>query len=483
MAVVSHHREKLDWRNPPESPRSMRKAHLVGACGSGMKALAEVLLDRGWLVSGSDTTANSPIGMELREKGVALRVGHSTAGLTEELDLLVYSPAVPLENLERRWATRHNIPQLSYPEMLGELMRQKCGVSIAGTHGKSTTTALTGWILQAAGLSPTVFVGAELRDRQANGWSGAGSQVVVESCEYRRHFLSLQPHLAAILGIEADHFDCYASLEETAAAFHDFCLLLPQNGLLVVPADSQVTLDATAECAARREIFGIECAADWQAQNLRATTRGTCFEIYYQGRLFLDAELPIPGRHMVGNAVAAVALCHEAGATAEGIKQGLESFPGLKRRFEITGNWGEITLVDDYAHHPSAIEATLRTAREQFGDRRLICVFQPHQVSRTLGLFDEFSRAFTQADQVWLVPVYGARESFAAELTEVSRELTSLILQQGVEAHFSESLDQSLASLDDAVRPGDVLMTLGAGDIDRLNHALTCRLSRNHTTR
>lgn len=483
MAVVSSHREKLDWRNPPGSPRSTGRAHLVGACGSGMKALAEVLLDRGWLVSGSDTTANSTIGLELREKGVTLRVEHSTAGLTEELDLLVYSPAVPQENPERCWAIRHNIPQLSYPEMLGGLMREKCGISIAGTHGKSTTTALTGWILQAAGLSPTVFVGAELRDRQTNGWSGTGSHVVVESCEYRRHFLSLQPHLAAILGIESDHFDCYASLEETAAAFHDFAQLLPENGLLVVPADSPVTLQATAECAARHETFGIDCVADWQAQNLRPTSRGIRFEALYQGRHFLEAELPIPGRHMVGNALAAVALCHEAGATAAGMKHGLESFPGLKRRFEITGNWGGITLVDDYAHHPSAIEATLRTAREQFGNRRLVCVFQPHQVSRTLGLFDEFSRAFHLADQVWLVPVYGARETFAAELTEVSQELTNLIYRQGVEAHFYESLDQSLASLEDAVRPGDVLMTLGAGDIDRLNHALTCRLSRNHAPR
>ena len=566
-------------------PGTARVAHLVGVCGSGMKALAEVLVARGWRVSGSDLQADSSAGESLRQRGVRVFVEHSASQIPADVELLVYSTAIKADNPERMWAAELGVPALAYHEMLGELMRNggsvavgtggaplsgglrpstdilqefqgdrarvasssgglrpplAClGICIAGTHGKSTTTALTGCILTSAGLDPTVLVGAEVCGRNANGWAGAGPHLVVESCEYQRHFLSLRPQMAAILGIEADHFDCFADLEATVQAFREFASLVPSDGLIVIHADCAASRAACTGAVAQVETFSMErgdrvavgdpagnfgegksrdadasgesgglrpplaCAwkgnsrdADalgesgglrpplacaWRAVDIEKIPLGHRFRILHQGREFCTTQLRIPGRHHVLNALAAAALCHRAGASPTQIAAGIEQFRGIRRRFEVLGDCDGVTLVDDYAHHPTAIRATLRTAREEFGGRRLVCVFQPHQVSRTLGLIEDFSKSFWAADEVWIVPVYGARETYQRELIEVSTRLAEMVAAQGVAARFSGSLDQTRASLDDTLRPGDVLLTLGAGDIDRIHHACTRRLQRNHS--
>lgn len=491
-----------------------RVAYFVGICGSGMKALAEVFVGRGWRVLGSDLQADSAAGDALRRQGVRVFPDHAAAHIPENCELLVYSSAVKGDNPERVWAGARGVPALAYHELLGELMCDRIGVSIAGTHGKSTTAALTGCILTSAGLRPTVVVGAEVRGHQANGWSGDGPHLVAESCEYQRHFLSLQPRFATILGIEEDHFDCFKDVTETIAAFRDFALRLPADGLLVIPGYSESCWMAREGIAARVETIGFgpwkgengiagdsagglalrlpglreyvpapatrltppPLGADWQAANIEKIPLGHRFDIWHAGQHFCSTTLRIPGRHHVLNALAAAALCYRAGANAGQIAAGIEGFRGIRRRFEVLEDWLGATVVDDYAHHPTAIRATLQTAREEFGDRRLICVFQPHQVSRTLGLLAEFASSFRDADQVNIVPVYGARETYQGELVEVSRRLAEMIGAQGVAAGFSGSLDQTRASLEDTLRPGDVLLTLGAGDIDRIHHALTCRL-------
>ena len=446
-----------------------------------MKALAEVFIGRGWRVTGSDLQANSPAGETLRRRGVQLFARHSADHIPADTRLLVYSSAVPDENPERHWAWQHNVPAFPYHEMLGQLMRARTGLSIAGTHGKSTTTALTGCILTSAGLAPTVLVGAEVCGLDANGWTGEGPHVVVESCEYRKHFLSLQPQMAAILGIEADHFDCFADVPETVQAFHEFALQVPSTGLVVIHDACESSRVACRDIAATIETFSFRgdssaSEANWQAAAIEKVPLGHRFRIVYQGSDFCETELHIPGRHHVLNALAAAALCHRAGATAQQIADGIAGFRGIRRRFEVLGEVQGVMVVDDYAHHPTAIQATLRTAREEFGDRRLVVVFQPHQVSRTNGLLEDFSRSFELADDVTIGPVYGARESYQKELLDVSRRLAEMIAGQGVTARFSGSLDQTRASLDDTLRPKDVLLTLGAGDIDRIHHALTRRL-------
>ncbi len=454
--------------------------YLVGACGSGMKALAEVLVGRGWRVTGADLQAESPAGISLRQRGVTLFADHSARHIPADVTLVVYSSAVKPENPERQWASEHRVASCAYHEMLGELMHDAVGISIAGTHGKSTTTAMTGCVLTSAGLEPTVLVGAEVCGVQANGWMGAGRHLVVESCEYRRHFLSLHPQMATILGIEADHFDCFADVAETIQAFHEFALQLPASGLLVVHQECESSLAACRDVTAQVETFSFNPGADWQAADVEKIPLGHRFRVLYRGQEFCRVQLRIPGRHHVLNALAATALCHRAGASPAQIADGFTRFRGIRRRFEVLGTLNGVTVVDDYAHHPTAIRATLQTAREEFGDRRLVCVFQPHQVSRTMGLLADFATSFAAADLVFIVPVYGAREIYQKELVEVSTRLAELIAEQGVVARYSGSLDQTRASLDDTLRPRDVLLTLGAGDIDRIHYDLTCRLQRNH---
>ena len=457
-----------------------RSAHLVGVCGSGMKALAELLSGLGWKVSGSDQIAPEAAVTSLARRGLRVHAGHHVRFLPDETDIVVYSPAVGPENAERRRAAKLGIPQLSYSQMLGTLMKGRRGVCIAGTHGKSTTTAMTGWILSVAGFSPSVVIGAELREAGASGWSGEGEHFVVESCEFQRSFLDLSPRDAAILGIEPDHFDCFAQFDETIAAFAAFAQNVPASGRLLVPACCEASKAAVLAAAARVETFSVEGPADWQADDVRPTHEGSRFRIFYRGDFVAELALRIPGRHNVANALAAAALAHSAGVPNSAIREALAEFPGVCRRFEPVGSWRGAALIDDYAHHPTAIAAVLATARERFPGRRLWCVFQPHQVSRTQALFGDFVRSLSSADRILVLPVFAARELVHDEPLEVSRELACRIASAGGAARFEASLDRAVATLEDELEPGDVLITMGAGDIGKVHHAFTRRIPRHH---
>lgn len=480
---------------------SPRSAHLVGVCGAGMKALAELLVARGCTVTGSDMQLSSATSEMLLRRGLRVHQGHHGRFLPENADVLVYSPAVGPKNPERLLAARRGTPQFSYSQMLGQLMHSKIGLSIAGTHGKSTTTAMTGAILSQAGLSPSVVVGAELRDAQRSGWAGSGPHFVVESCEYQRNFLDLAPQHAAILAIEPDHFDCFQNFDETIAAFAAFAQRVPKSGTLLISADCQASRSIGATVAASVETFSLNNGADWWAADLRPTKSGIRYRAFYQGEYFSEISLQVPGNHNVLNSLAAAALCHRVGAKPVDVREGLADFPGLRRRFEPRGSWRGVTLIDDYAHHPTEVRATLKAAREQFSGRRVWCVFQPHQVSRTRALLQEFSESFHDADRLLVAPVFAAREKVQQEPREASQELVDRIaaLQQigaadrlttskrgaatkrGV--RLSPTLDHTLATLDDELRPGDVLITMGAGDIGQLHDAFTRRLQRDHHSR
>jgi UDP-N-acetylmuramate--alanine ligase len=445
-----------------------------------MKALAELLAGSGWAVSGSDANATSTVALALAERGLRIHPGHHRGFLADQTDVLVYSPAVGSENVERIEARRRGIPQLSYSQMLGHLMRGRSGVCVAGTHGKSTTTAMTGCILTSAGLAPSVLIGAEVCGLGANGWYGGGEHFVVESCEFQRSFLDLSPRYAAILGIEPDHFDCYAHFDETIAAFAAFAQKAPADGKLLIHAGCQATKAACIAASAPVETFGVETPADWQASDLRQAQAGTRFRIFHRGEFFAEILLPVPGAHNVSNAVAAAALAHSAGASAAAVREGLAEFPGVCRRYETVGSWRGVTLIDDYAHHPTAVSAVLATARSQFPKRRLWCVFQPHQVSRTRALFHEFAASLTAADQTLLLPVFAAREDVHDEPLQISRELAETIAAIGGRARAVDTLDQAMRTLEDELLPGDVLITMGAGDIGKVHHAFTRRLHGHH---
>jgi len=448
-----------------------------------MKALAELLMSRGCRVTGSDLQPTPPMNALFASKGLRIHQGHHGRFLPPDVDALIYSPAVDALNPERQLAAQRGIPQFSYSQMLGALMRNKVGISIAGTHGKSTTTAMTGCALTSAGLQPSVIIGAELRDRKVSGWSGDGPHFVVESCEYQRSFLDLSPQLAAILGVEPDHFDCYHQFDETIAAFSAFAQRVPADGLLLIRGDCEAARASSLAAVAPVETFSLQPEADWWGADLRPTTEGTRFRVFYHGEYFTEISLRVPGEHNVLNALAAVALCQRAGAPPAAIRDGLAEFAGIRRRFEPVGSWRGVTLIDDYAHHPTEVLTTLTAARHRFGSRRIWCVFQPHQVSRTNALMQEFSRSFVPANEILILPVFAAREAVHGEPHAASAELARLIGEAGGRARFSGALDQTVATLEDELRPGDVLITMGAGDIGQVHHAFTQRLQRNHSPR
>jgi UDP-N-acetylmuramate--alanine ligase len=306
---------------------------------------------------------------------------------------------------------------------------------------------------------------------------------VAECCEFRRSFLDLSPTYAAILNIEADHFDCFRDIGETRDAFRQFASRVPSEGLLVVRSDVRATLEgarlsAKGTAPARVETFAIGSSATWMAESLRPTPEGISFDALYRGSVVGRFALTIPGRHNVLNALAAIALCRGIGLQIPEIQTGLAEFRGIRRRFELIGTPNGLVWIEDFAHHPTEVRATLEAARERYGRRRLWCLFQPHQVSRLKSLFAGFAASFDRADQILIAPVYAARE-VRDESNSIARRLADEIARNGRPARFCADLDRMAATIDDEARAGDIVISMGAGDIGRVYHAYTRRLQRN----
>jgi UDP-N-acetylmuramate--alanine ligase len=470
-------------------PSEARRAHLVGVAGAGMRALAEVLLGWGWQLSGSDL-AIAPV-RGLAREGVRLHEGHSAAHLPPQADLLIYSAAVPPSNPELRRAAQLAIPAYSYFEMLGRLVSGRHTLAVAGTHGKSTVTAMAAEIFVRAGRDPTVFCGAAALGRSSGGRAGKGELMLIEACEYQANFLHLRPRHAVILGIEPDHFDCYPSPAELEEAFARFAGLVPADGLLLARHNCPTSRRIAAELACRVETFGIDGRADWSARKLSGRRARYSFEICSHRRPLCRVSLPFPGRHNVVNALAAAALAWENGVSAERIAWALGRFRGLQRRLELLGTWRGVVLVDDYAHHPTEVVATLGTLRRMFPGRRLWCVFQPHQVSRTARLLDELAESLQNADRVLVAEIFRAREGpprhgevTAADLAQRIREVSAVppasrgVAVEVPEVHAAEDITRLLET---RLAPGDVLVTMGAGDIRRICDGLIDRFREDRS--
>jgi UDP-N-acetylmuramate--alanine ligase len=373
-----------------------------------MRALAEVLHGWGAIVSGSD--------LDLREvnslagQGITLFSGHAAENLPPQAELVVHSNAVPPDNPELQRAAERGLRIRSYFQMLAELTAEGHLIAVAGTHGKSMTAALLGQILSDAGSSPTVFCGAALHGRVSGGRPGSRDLFVAEACEYRRNFLRLRPQQAAILGIEPDHFDCYPTSEDLAVAFTQFARQIPATGYLLVRHGCAASQTAARAASCRVESFGFAREADWSAEIRRGKATEERFTVTYRGRPQLDVQLPMPGRHQILNALAATVLSLQNGVAAECIRNSLARFPGLKRRFEMVGCFNGTEWIDDYAHHPTEVETTLQTVKKIYPDRRVYCVFQPHQVLRTARLLDEFALSLQNADIMLIAEIYRARE-------------------------------------------------------------------------
>lgn len=443
-----------------------RSVHFVGIKGTGMSALAQILKANGVTVTGSDVEETFPTDHGLRMAGITPYRGFDAAHVGDP-EVVVASPAYGPDNPEVAEAVRRGLPVFSYPEFLGRLMSEKRGVAVAGTHGKTTTTAMVAHVLSRAGLDPQAVIGV------GDAYTGRGDLLIAESCEYRRHFLNYPAEMAVVTNIELDHPDYFRTVEDYEAAFREFTSRLPERGLLLVCGDDPRA--AGLPTRARRVTYGFGPANDYRLE-LLPPGEGNRYRVYRRGESLGEFRLGIPGSHNALNSVAAIALADELGVPLETVREALASFRGVRRRFEYLGEYRGAAVYDDYAHHPTAIAATVRACRDAMPGRRLWVVFQPHTYSRTRALLDEFAAALAAADRVVLAEIYAsARENPTRDnggRPVSSRDIAERIPGGPEKVAYFYGLADITAYLREQLRPGDVLVTMGAGDIYRVGQAL-----------
>lgn len=452
------------------------RTHFIGVGGSGMCGAAAMLLQLGARVTGSDHVAFEGMG-PLVEAGARIAVGHRETHLDPGVDLAVVSAAIPETNPELTFARKHQIPVLKYAELVGILMQLHAqGVAIAGTHGKSTTTALCTHLCGRAGLIPSFLVGARSRQLGGSSHVGDGRLFIVEACEFNRSFLQLFPQSAAVLNIEPDHLDCYRDLDAIVEAFTAFARQVAPEGLIVCNGEDPLARRAVADAAADVETFGFSEPADWRAEELACDQGCYEFRVWYRGLPFLQSRLSIPGRHNVSNALAAIALAHHQGVDAAAMTAALPAFEGVQRRMTCRGRGHGVTIVDDYAHHPTEVRVTIEAARRHYEPRRMWVVFQPHQNARTRHFLDQFADSFELADEVVVPDVYGARENdeHGAHWCG-SAELVSRMCRRGVRATYLSTLSAAAEHVIRHALDGDLVVTMGAGDVWKVADELVAR--------
>jgi UDP-N-acetylmuramate--alanine ligase len=441
-----------------------RHIHMVGIGGIGMSGMAEILLLKDFTVTGSDTTMNDTIA-RLEELGAQVHIGHDNENI-EGADVVVYTSAVQAdENIETRAAIEQGIPVIKRAEMLAELMRIKYGVGIAGTHGKTTTTTLTGHVIQDGELDPTIIVGGKVHSfSETNAVVGEGDIFVVEADEFDRTFLRLTPSLAVITNIEADHLDIYENLENVKQAFIDFANKVPFYGAVVLCLDDRTVRSIIPEIDRRIISYGLTPQAQIRAVDIKTDHFNSIFTVLHEDEELGTVKLKSPGKHNVKNALAAVAAGLELNITWKQIKTGLERFEGIFRRFQLKSDRDDIMVIDDYAHHPTEIQATLKAARSGWKNRRIIGVFQPHLYSRTQELYKEFGLSFFDAELCVITDVYPAREK---PIEGVSGKLIADTAKKygHRHVHYVEDKKDLPAKLQELAQEGDLFITMGAGDI------------------
>lgn len=440
-------------------------AHLVGIGGIGLSGLARLMAGRGWSVTGSDLRPNAQTS-ELEALGIKIHGGHDAKHLPGACDLVVRSAAVGDDNPEIAAARAANVPVLLHAEMLGRLMGERSGIAVAGCHGKTTTTAMIAYILSRAGFEPSFLCGGVIPQLGTNAAGGAGKHFVAEACEFNRSFLKLAPQCAVITNIEEDHLDYYKDLDEIAAAFREFAALVGEKGVVIGGVDSPPVEELIKTLKGKGESYSIEKDADWTAKKIAVEGGLWKFDVLKYGKAFGSFGLAVPGIHNVSNALAAIAACTWAGVGRELIELALTEFSGAERRFQVLGERNGAVVIDDYGHHPTEIQATLRAVKERFPGKKIWCVFQPHQYSRTRVFLKEFARSFGDAHLVLLPEIYEARDGDAEKHKVSSADLAKLLDANGKAALFLPSFDHVVAFLEDKVDPSVVVVTMGAGNVD-----------------
>ncbi len=442
---------------------SVKRLHFIGIGGIGMSGIAEILISQGFKVSGSDLS-QSEVTDHLASLGATIQIGHDEKNI-EGADVVVYSSAVKqTDNPELRAAIAKKIPTIRRAEMLAEVARLTYCLGVAGTHGKTTTTSMNALVMMKAGIDPTVIVGGKLRGLGgSNARLGAGDWTVVEADEFDRSFLQLQPTIAVITNVEEDHLDIYSGLDDIKNAFVEFANKVPFYGLVVACIDDKGMRDIIPRINKRILTYGLSPHADVRARHISFKNLSSHSTIYIHGEVVGELELNIPGRHNIKNALAAVAVAHSLGIPFETIKAALGEFTGVFRRFEVKGTYNGVMVVDDYAHHPSELKATLQAAQSGW-EGRVVAVFQPHTFTRTRDFVQEFGKSFEDADVLVVTDVYPAREK---PIEGITGEIISAAAQKfgHKEVHYVQDKNALPDFLKNLVREGDMLITLGAGDI------------------
>lgn len=455
-------------------PQTIGLVHFIGIGGIGMSGIAEVLHNLGYRVQGSDQADGANV-QRLRDKGITCFVGHAAENLGDA-EVVVVSTAVKKSNPELRAARERLLPIVRRAEMLAELMRFRQAIAIGGTHGKTTTTSMVATLLEAGGLDPTVVNGGIINAYGTNARMGAGEWMVVEADESDGTFLKLPADIAVVTNIDPEHLDHYGTFDRVREAFRQFVENVPFYGFGVMCTDHPEVQVLTARIEDRRVItYGENAQADVRFTNRRMEGATSLFDVAIRNRktgtetTIADLRLPMPGRHNVSNATAAIAVAHELGIKPDDIRRGLSAFGGVKRRFTPTGSWNGVQFFDDYGHHPVEIKAVLRAARDSCKGR-IIAIAQPHRFTRLHDLFDEFAACFADADTVMVAPVYAAGEEPIEGAT--SDALVSLIRAGGHrDARYIEGPQAIAPALRELARPGDFVVFLGAGNITQWAYA------------
>ncbi|MGQ9524257.1 MAG: UDP-N-acetylmuramate--L-alanine ligase [Armatimonadota bacterium] len=437
--------------------------HLIGIGGSGMSAIAHVLLEKGCRVSGSDLT-RTRVTEALSAKGATVFIGHSKHNLNGA-QAVVVSAAVKADNPELQAAKECGLPILSRAEMLGLLMEGTYGIAVAGTHGKTTTSAMIATVLLHCGLQPTFLLGGEALNLGGNAGLGRGPYLVAEACEAYGSFLHLRPKIAVVTNIDADHLDYYGDIDGVRAGFAQFLSQVDPDGWAVICTDCPNARSLVSKLRCRCLTYGLAGDADIAAADIAHGEWGLTYRLVQAGKAGPKVHLRVPGYQNVANSLAALAVAHAIGVKMDDAAAALAEFTGVARRFEIIGEAGGVRIIDDYAHHPAEIAATLKTAREWLSPRRLFAVFQPHLYSRTLQLMDEFAMCFAEADVLVVTDIYKAREEPIPGATGQELVRKAQMLREGRETQFVAPKESIPEYLVPRLRAGDVVMLLGAGDI------------------
>lgn len=437
--------------------------HFIGIGGISMSGLSEILLQEGFHISGSDSQETA-LTSHLRSKGAEITIGQSAANIRPGIDAVVYTAAIHPDNPEFRAAKEAGLPMMTRAELLGEIMQNyKVSVAVAGTHGKTTTTSMASHILMEGGLDPTITVGGILPSIGGNIRVGHSGTFIAEACEYTNSFLSFFPKIAIILNVDADHLDFFKDLDDIASSFHKFAANVPADGTVIINKDTPKYPVVIRDLSCEILTFSMHQEADYTADNIIYDDHGcasfTCLE---RGSVLGTFLLKVPGVHNVSNALASIALGRKLGLSAETIAQGLAGFSGTDRRFEFKGKMNGVTIIDDYAHHPTEISATLAAAK-QYPHREIWVAFQPHTYTRTKALLPQFAEALSAADHVVLADIYAAREKNTIGIS--SEDLGKKIAEKGIDVHYFPSFSEIEDYLRKNCIDGDLLITMGAGSI------------------